>query len=453
MLIALIQTILAAIACGLLYIAFRGFRNDRTIALLVAAGVLLRAAGGQILFWISYLELPFGRALQSGSGFWFYARDGRKYFNQAVTAAEHGIGAIATLDPKVISPGFTQLLALFGWMFGPVASTALLLNIAAYLGTCAILVALAGQQKRLAMIAVAAVSFSPSVILWSTQPLKDVFFLFLFAAFVGVAAWWISAWQREERPFARATLVTLLMLVVLCAIAAIRWYFALALLISSAPVLVIASLRTRMPLRATALLVAMYGVVLAGGIYIAGPHLPTQMQMLIASPDVAGSPRILADMLEGTRVSFDKLAGSTKINVGETLSGAEPPRAARFLSGSAALLLPRPLARAAGLIEVSGGRGLWLFADFDTIFFDIFLIMAIVTLVRSPHLAKWQNPLLWLVLGVTLLIAAAFVYCVGNFGALFRYRSMIFLGVVLIPVATAWSAASRTTAAALRPHS
>ena len=37
---------------------------------------------------------------------------------------------------------------------------------------------------RVARVAVAAIAFSPSSILWSTQPLKDVLFLFLFALFV-----------------------------------------------------------------------------------------------------------------------------------------------------------------------------------------------------------------------------------------------------------------------------
>jgi len=435
MLNASIQTVLAAAACVLLFLAIRKLlRNGNAPAAILAAGVFVRAIGGQLAFWISYLELPVGRGLQLGRGLWFYASDGQGYFNHAVVGAERGLGAIFSLDPSVISPGFTQVLALFAYLFGSVVSTALLLNLAAYLGTCAIVIALAGQQKRLATIAVAAISFSPSSILWSTQPLKDVFFLFLFAAFAGVVAMWIKAWHREERPFVRAVLMTLLMLAVLCTIAAIRWYFALALLLISAPVLAAASLRTRMPLRALALLVAMYAVVLAGAIAVAGPFFPARISKLILSPDlatVARAPGAFADTLKGVRFAFDRQPGNTQIEPGPAVSGMP---AARFVSGSAVFVLPRLVTRPAGLADMKGGRGLWLFADVDTIFFDVFLLIAIVALVR----AKWRNPLLWLVAGITLFFAAAFVYSIGNFGALFRYRSMIFLGVVLIPVVAAW---------------
>ena len=440
MLIASIQLLLAAIACGLLFAAFRWFERDRTIAVIVAIGLLVRAIVGQALFWISYLALPFARELQSGGGFWFYARDGKTYFERATLAAEQGLGAIVHIDPNMVSPGFSQVLALFGLLFGTVCSTALLMNLAAYLGTCAVAVKLAGGQKRVAAISVAAISFSPSAILWSTQPLKDVLFLFLFAAFVGVAAGWIAVWRRQEGAFPRAAAITLAMLIVLCAIAGIRWYFAFALLVISAPILLVASLRTRMPLRAVGLLVAMYGAVLGAAVWVAGEYLPDQLRELITKPNVASaarSPYAVASVLDGARFAYDQMNGSTKI-VGTALPNS--PRAAHFVSGTAALLLPRPIARATGLLDMSGGRGLFFFADIDTLFFDLVLIAAVLALVRAPRLQKWRSPLVWLVLIVTLAMGASFVYAVSNFGALFRYRSMIFIGIAMIPVVAAWSA-------------
>lgn len=442
MLTAYVQLVLAAIACALVFAAFRWFQQrDRTVALIVAAGLLVRAVAGQLLFWISYLSLPFARSLQSGGGFWFYARDGMKYFNSAALAAERGIGAIVNIDPNIMSPGFTQVLALFGLLFGAVASTALLMNLAAYLGTCAVAVKLAGERKRAAAIAVAAISFSPSAILWSTQPLKDVLFLFLFAAFIGVAASWIAVWRRSEGAFPRAAALTAAMLFVFCAIAGIRWYFAFALLVVSAPMLMLAALRTRMPLRAAALLVAMYGLVLGAAVWVAGKYLPYQFRELIAKPNVsaaARTPYAVASALDGARYAYDQLNGSTRI-VGTALP--DSPRAARFVSGTAALLLPRPVARAAGLLEVSGGRGLFFFADVDTIFFDLVLLAAIAALLRAPRLQTWRNPLVWLVVIVTVAMGAAFVYAISNFGALFRYRAMIFTGIALIPAVAAWSSA------------
>ncbi len=440
MLIELVQLLLAAIACGLLFVAFRWFRRDRTIALLVGIGFLLRAVAGQLLFWISFLYLPIGRELQAGNGLWFYARDGRRYFEQAWVAVDEGFSAIVHIDPSIISPGFSQVLALFGWLFGAVVSTSLLMNLAAYLGTCAVAVKLAGENKRAAALSVAALSFSPSSILWSTQPLKDVLFLFLLAAFIGAVASWIAVWRREERAFPRAIAVTLLLLLVFCAIAGIRWYFAFALLLISAPILLVAALRTRVPLRASALLVALYAVVFGAAVWVAGRYLPYQFRQLIAKPTVGGAiqtPNALAGALDGARLAFDRMEGSTKI-VATALQ--DSPRTSRFISGTAALLLPRPIARATGLLDMSGGRGLFFFADIDTVFFDLVLIMAILALLRAPRSPKWRSPLVWLVVIFTLAIGAAFVYAISNFGALFRYRSMVFLGIAMIPAVAAWSA-------------
>lgn len=443
MLTASIQAVITAIACAFLYLGWRWFRRDRTIALLVASGLVLRAVVGQLLFWISYYRLPVARGLQAGQGFWFYATDGIGYFRTAVRAAGLGVMAIFNVDRAVMSPGFTQVLAVCSLLFGTVASITLILNLAAYLGTCAIVVKLAGAYRRAAAVAIAAISFSPAFVLWSTQPLKDVLFLFLFAACVGAVAAWIAIWNRAETTLAKALLVTCVMVLLFGVLAGIRWYFAFVLLAIAVPLLVIAALRTPRPLRALAVLLVAFGAVVVGAVYVAMPHLPVPARLFLQSPTVGDAvlaPQALASALDGARSSYDLKGGATRIDAGTLLAGT---RVARFLSGSAAMLLPRPLAHATGLANMSGGRGFWWFADIDTLFFDVFLIVTIAALIRTRDRDKWRNPLLWLVVLVTALIGAMFVYCVGNFGALFRYRSMIFLGVVLVPVAMAWSATRR----------
>jgi len=438
MLIAILQLVLTTIACGLLFVAWRTFRSDRVIFLLVAAGILIRAAVGQVLFWISYLELPFGRGMQEGGGFWFFATDGKKYFLRAAEAAsERGLGALTHIDPTVVSPGYTQVLVLFALLFGVVASIGLLMNLAAYVGTCAIVVKLAGDQTRVARIAIAALSLSPASILWSTQPLKDVLFLFLFALFVAVAAAWIRAWQREQNALLFGVLATVALLLSFCVIAGIRWYFALVFFVVLVPLLVIVSMGTRKRLQAIVLLLLMCGAMLGCAVHVAGPFLPPSIRRMILSPRLASaarSPRMVGNILEGVRDAYDGLGGGTRMRPGTLISNR---RAARFFSGSAALLLPHDLARATGLTNIGGGRGLWLFVDLDTIFFDVVLILAIIAVVRAPR-EKWRNAIFWLVLIVTLAMGAAFAYSVSNFGALFRYRSMIFIGVVMLPVAAVW---------------
>ena len=49
----------------------------------------------------------------------------------------------------------------------------------------------------------------------------------------------------------------------------------------------------------------------------------------------------------------------------------------------------------------------------------------------------WRFPLTWLVLLTTLIIALPLVYSVSNFGTLFRLREMIYLGLLLLPIAAA----------------
>lgn len=429
MIVPLVQLCLTAIACGLLFVAVRAFRSDRIVSMLVAIGFLARAITGQALFWISYLHLPFLTRLQAGDGFWFYAADGRKYFRYVAEAARYGL----TLNPNVDGGGYTHFLILFGLLFGVVASMALLMNLAAYLGTCAIVVKLAGEHVRVARVAIAAIVFSPSSILWSTQPLKDVLFLFLFALFVAVVATWIRAWHREKHAMLHGILMSLALLAVSCMIAGIRWYYALALFAISAPLLFIASLRTRRPLQAILLLIVMYGGVLAGAVQVSGNYLPPPIRAWITSPltsNARQAPVMLAWIIDGARISFDRLDGGTKILPGVGESDTRPDR---FLRGCVAFFLPHAIAGG----NIGGGRGLWLFADADTIFFDLVLLGAIVALFRAPR-EKWRNPMFWLVLATTIVMSAAFIYCVSNFGALFRYRSMIFIGVVLLPVVAVW---------------
>lgn len=111
-------------------------------------------------------------------------------------------------------------------------------------------------------------------------------------------------------------------------------------------------------------------------------------------------------------------------------------RGERLLAGFAVMTVPRSIGERLGLFHVGGGRGMLWFADVDTVVFDVVLIMAIVVLVRRAPVA-WRNPLTWLVVLITLLIAGPLAYTVSNFGTLFRLREMIYVGMLLTPLAAA----------------
>ena len=101
-----------------------------------------------------------------------------------------------------------------------------------------------------------------------------------------------------------------------------------------------------------------------------------------------------------------------------------------------------------------GGRGLWLFADFDTLVFDAMLFFAIYALVVWVRLRMVTAPTLWQIVIMAGMISAVIAYAVNNFGTLFRHRDMVYVAICLIPVAgsriwqLAWESENAEPAAA-----
>lgn len=76
-----------------------------------------------------------------------------------------------------------------------------------------------------------------------------------------------------------------------------------------------------------------------------------------------------------------------------------------------------------------------LFAETDTVFFDLGFVIALVVVIRVVRQRRLREPVFWFVLIVTLGIGLALAYTVSNFGTLFRHRAMVSVGVVLLPLA------------------
>ena len=67
----------------------------------------------------------------------------------------------------------------------------------------------------------------------------------------------------------------------------------------------------------------------------------------------------------------------------------------RLVSGFAALLLPHGLANKLGLISVGGGRGLWWFADLDTVLFDgLVVLTAVFFVILTIPFARFTDRLI-----------------------------------------------------------
>lgn len=368
----------------------------RRTSLIIAGGFLLRAFAGQILFWISYLGLPIGRSLQLGNGLWFFALDGSYYLHYAHQLIEQGPKAILLADTVYASHVFVQVFTIFCAVFGTVASTAILMNCAAYLATCALVLRI-GQSD----FTLAAIAFGPAMVLWSTQPLKDTFFFFLIVALVALAARW-----AERQSIA----VAIGMFVVLYAIAGTRWYFA-----AIAWGLLLIFFAMTAPRRSILLFLALGIAFRLGG--------SGDIPRAIRDPFSAPVKNYVAD----TRRGFETTPGATAIKAG-------PAAPTKTAAGAVATFVPRTVAQEAKLVRIGGGRGFWLFADFDTVIFSAVIVIAIVLCVRAIRAGARVTPLFVFVALLLIATCVPMIYTVTNFGTLFRLRQMLYLLAALAPV-------------------
>ncbi len=690
------------LVCGAgigLYLLWRRYVATARFGSVVTIGFLLRAFTAQVLFWISYLELPFARSLQAGEGLWFFAIDARTYLYYAYTAADDGFMAILLHSRYVASVTFVQIVALFAFLFGSVASVGVLLNLFAYLGACSIIIrwSSAAETERRGIAAVArlvallTVSLTPSVILWSLQPLKDTFFQFIVIAFIGAAVVWQRAWGTRTR-WSLVIVAAAVMGLALFAATGIRWYFGFMLLVATGLFLLLMPFwlpRRRLMYIAVAVCFAILltqAFRLGGGPYIP-EHLQSALHFKTFATELRRVPRMLTADVEKARSAFESAGGATTIRVAtrpdpkpveapppmaavaspapapqarttkvasarpvkttEDLEAEKPPPAeqstpresnrtvepelvagvvalpapaekrpepvevaetpavarsvasapaaprattaapiatttavlpatksvtaalpvgtriaatptttvsmttaaskqpatttanpttvvltgttpesptvspttvattpatttaassasaaaatptprkrqlrsarreaatkatpqltetatiatpvtpvlaevvppppapvngapavapttpaGRLTAGAVALLLPQSIAQRIGLVDVGGGRGLMWFADVDTLVFDALLLVAVLVFFRGPKREAVRNPLFWLVVATTIMVAVPLVYTISNFGTLFRLRAMIFTGLALIPLAVAMS--------------
>jgi hypothetical protein len=431
-----VHIVLAALACVALWRLWRGAtRVGGPAALIISLGFLLRAVAGQALFWISWLQLPIARSLQIGDGYWFFAVDSPGYMAYAWDLSR---GIALRVYPSRV---FVDVLAAFVFALGRVASIAIVLNCAAFLATCAVIVFIGrNAPKPPVLAALAAVALGPGSVLWSLQPLKDPLLLFLITAMIGACFLWQEASVPRQRVAAAAA-----MILFLYAVAGIRWYFAIFALISVAVFALIVALRAprKAPLLAAG---AALCVLLGGAIELgAGWELPA-IRIFHPQP---------LQRLEKTRLGFASAPGATTIVPGRALGPApaatsapvpqprprhiplptkiEPP-VKRIVATAAVTFLPRFLVELLGLAHVGGGHGLWLFVETDTLAFDAVLLFAVVWSVRAR---RGVTPL-WIMLALLFVITTVpVIYVINNFGTLVRTRQMIYLIAALLPLTSA----------------
>lgn len=491
--VVIVQFLLTAAAC------FGLWRLCRTQPRIVLAGFLVRALVGQALFWISYLRLPVGRSLQLGNGFWFFAVDGPFYLGYAAELAARGPAAILMDGRLYPSQFFVQVLAVCVGAFGGVASVAILLNCAAYLLTCTLIARVARPRNNVVLAAIACspagilfslqplkdtlftlliVAMIAAFRRWeeswragSTSARYLGYALAMFAVIFALAGirWYLSviAWgaaaiffvltalqaTRKGWAFASGALL-LVLLAQSIRLGAHDLQPSYARLLNPMTVLQwrpsatqehLATVRRGFESTPGATTVAEGSALASPEEAPSGPASPPPATRVaeggpIAQPDPAPSaPASPPPSSPATTTVAEEPAQPDIAPVvpasGKPRARALPGWATRVITGFSAMFLPRFVGESLGLIRVGGGRGLWLFAETDTLFFDFVLLYAIVSCARSLRRgrAKLTATFVFCLL-VFAMTAGPMLYTVNNFGTLFRLRMMVFAAAAVLPI-------------------
>lgn len=449
-----VQAVLIVAACR--WIA----STSRTLSVLVWIGILLRLVSGLGLFALSYFDLEIAHGLHDHAGFWTLAPDARVYHDLASRAAAEGLTSVRSGSP---SPFFVAVLG--GWFsaLGAHPISSILFNLACYVVTCLAIVATVRSQadapgvdrQRLitaAAVIIASFTFSPLLILSSTQALKDPFFVMLIVlGCVGALTtliWMTRSTLTDPVPLLVGLLIVL---VALAGIAGTRAYFGVFLWAAYASALVAALIVVHGRRRWNVLLlgIAVLGLMWMSFRVGAGSYYDVYRGLVINS--VRGSAAFLnvpgigddgaASLSPGARIitfrrGFVRSAGGTNL-ADETMSGTALVEITRDTAiGAAAMLLPITLLEALSIVDLrGGGRGLLMVTDFDTLFLDLTLIASFFLVFRNRFLLLRNPSAAVFMLMLALITGLLAAYIVTNFGTLFRLRMLSIVPVWLLPLA------------------
>ncbi len=461
------------IACAIGVLLFRACRfitaQSYAAGMIVSMGIILRAAVGLCLFWISYLNLPILRSLHLGDGFWGLMGDARGYYRYAITAVEDGMH---TITPGFSSPLFTKTLALWMHVVGVSPADGLMLNVCLYTGLAVLITRVFKPQNDWRadlpyLAALGAFFFSPVLLIHGTQTLKED----LFNTLIGLLC--IST-VYLARPLVygkngRVSLVGWLLMVSATTfyIAGIRAYYAAIIWAVMACVLTVFLFHQRAAriLRYSAAALCLLATMWMAYAYGAGPYYRGPAIGDVVQPDKVPLIQRLVAMVEQARTGFWLTGGATNLttiatrtktggraHAPSTMGAAEPEgeselgatltgtlsaerRIALMFVGLGVVFVPISVLKAIGVVEFSGGRGLLPFADFDTIFMDITL-GAILALLWSRRRAIGDRlPFVAFALLLFVLTATLLGYVVTNFGTLFRMRTIVAVPVWMVVLA------------------
>ena len=159
--------------------------------------------------------------------------------------------------------------------------------------------------------------------------------------------------------------------------------------------------------------------------------VPKRTKKKAAPPAVAVEPKPAPQAIAPQRIVPQAIAPQPK----PPAPPVEQSLVSKIVTGAAAMFIPRVLAQSAGLVRIGGGRGFWLFADFDTLVFDLVVLLAFAFCWRAIVRREGRvTPLFVLVLLVFAGLTGPMLYAVANFGTLFRLREMVYVLAAMLPL-------------------
>jgi hypothetical protein len=452
-------------------------RKSAVLGAIVGLGLAIRLASGLAFFLISHHDLSFLSQLHSGDGFWNLAPDARYYYIYASSSAvgnEVYWGVIA-------APYYVRALAWWLSATGTSVLSAVLFNTICYMATVAIVVSVRRKLDRQFVSAwlpliLAALSFSPLLIMTSTQVLKDALFVLLVVIACRAAFEILDYFRQRSSSTHSLALFTPIAVgaVAVALLGGVREYYGIFLWLALAAGLVAiicsyAPSMRRVPLALVSITVLAawwigfmigvgaeyqrYGSLIAK---TTGLNIP----IIASAPDRPGTES-LGETVQTRREGFVQTGGATNMVAPTSFKAPKAPETSKapetpttgvmevfrgLATGLLATFVPMSLLKAASLVTFEGGRGLLLVADADTLFIDATLILLVGLMIR--HRATVQASLPGVLFAVVLVSVSTILlaYIVTNFGTLFRLRTVMSVPAWLTPLAFAASAANRAVA-------
>jgi hypothetical protein len=368
---------------------------------------------------------------QLGNGYWLLAQDAQMYYESARQAAVHGL---ATIKADSASPAYVKLLAVSIRIFGPTLLTAILVNLLAYGVSCALCIAMwpadggDNSRRNVLAVAVAALSFSPSLLISATQPLKDQVFVLLIVATLFCLKPILSIGAAKGRQLPSGATLLVVAAGAVYMIGGIRPYYG-ALVVFAAGAIMLSYTFMLPPRRwllqagAALITIVVLWAAFASGAGSYAVRYQRFANTLLHLPTAQTGLAAVAEPFGVAREGFIIAGGATNLVRSHT---HDPSSLTDHIEDEAFGLLtmtvPITLLKSLHVIGFSGGQGLLTITDIDTLFLDFTVLVQLGLLVRTWDPGRGDRAYLAaaLVLGFGVLLPMSYV--VTNYGTLFRLR-------------------------------